>query len=132
MHQHFSRTYQQAREHFIKACCDFKGELASIKHPEQGPDGDIFMDIGCFGDKSAQRVVVISSGTHGVEGYTGSGIQSLLLHEGLYARLPAGTRLLMVHGVNPYGFAWQRRTNESNIDLNRNFISFEKAPVNKG
>jgi hypothetical protein len=38
MHQHFSRTYQQAREHFIKACCDFKGELASIKHPEQGPD----------------------------------------------------------------------------------------------
>jgi len=131
MHHHFSRTYQQAREHFIKACCDFKGELASIKHPEQGPDGDIFMDIGCFGDKSAQRVVVISSGTHGVEGYTGSGIQSLLLHEGLYARLPASTRLLMVHCVNPYGFAWQRRTNESNIDLNRNFISFEKAPVNK-
>ena len=73
MHQHFFRTYQQAREHFIKACCDFKGELTSIKHPEQGPDGDIFMDIGCFGDKSAQRVVVISSGTHGVEGYTGSG-----------------------------------------------------------
>ena len=36
MHQHFFRTYQQAREHFIKACCDLKGELASIKHPEQG------------------------------------------------------------------------------------------------
>ncbi len=132
MHEHFFRTYQQAREHFVKACRDCGGELASIKHPELGPDGDVFMDVGCFGPEDAQRVVVISSGTHGVEGYTGSGIQSLLLHEEVCARLPKGTRLLMVHGVNPYGFAWQRRTNESNIDLNRNFISFEQLPENVG
>ncbi len=90
------------------------------------------MDVGCFGNQSAPRVVVISSGTHGVEGYTGSGIQSLLLDEGICSRLPEDTRLLMVHGVNPYGFAWQRRTNESNIDLNRNFIAFENTPVNDG
>ena len=37
----------------------------------------------------------------------------------------------MVHGVNPHGFAWQRRVNESNIDLNRNFIDFDQLPDNE-
>ena len=28
----------------------------------------------------------------------------------------------MVHAVNPFGFAWLRRVNEDNVDLNRNFL----------
>ena len=131
MHEHFFRTYCEAREHFIQSCESNRGALESVKHPETGPDGDIFMDVAAFGNEAAKRVVVISSGTHGVEGYTGSGLQSLLLHEGAVSRLPNNTRLLMVHAVNPYGFAWQRRTNELNVDLNRNFVSFANTPINE-
>jgi hypothetical protein len=41
--------------------------------------------------------------------------------------------LMMIHGVNPYGFAWQRRVNENNVDLNRNFIDHSKPhPKNSG
>ena len=29
---------------------------------------------------------------------------------------------MIIHAVNPYGFAHLRRVNEENIDLNRNFI----------
>jgi hypothetical protein len=29
---------------------------------------------------------------------------------------------VLLHAINPYGFAWQRRFNENNIDLNRNFL----------
>ena len=29
--------------------------------------------------------------------------------------------MVFTHGVNPYGFAYCRRTNEDNVDLNRNF-----------
>ena len=132
MHEHFFRSYQQARDHFIQSCDNSQAVVKSYKHPDQGPDGDIFMDIACFGDPGAARVVVISSGTHGIEGYSGSGLQCLLLHEGLAKQLPKDTRLVMVHAVNPYGFAWQRRTNESNIDLNRNFVDFDNLPVNEG
>ena len=32
-----------------------------------------------------------------------------------------------MHALNPYGFAWLRRANEDNIDLNRNFHDFSKA-----
>jgi len=39
----------------------------------------------------------------------------------------------MIHAINPYGFAYLRRSNEDNIDLNRNFIDHSKPyPKNGG
>ena len=38
-----------------------------------------------------------------------------------------------MHAINPYGFAWTRRVNEDNVDLNRNFVDHDKAyPKNDG
>ncbi len=31
--------------------------------------------------------------------------------------LPAGCAVLLVHGINPHGFAWWRRTTEEGVDL---------------
>ena len=36
--------------------------------------------------------------------------------------VPPGTAVALVHALNPYGFAWRRRANERNVDLNRNFL----------
>jgi hypothetical protein len=36
--------------------------------------------------------------------------------------------MVVIHAHNPYGFAWLRRTNEDNIDLNRNYVDFS-APL---
>jgi predicted deacylase len=33
---------------------------------------------------------------------------------------------LLVHALNPFGFAWLRRVNEDGVDLNRNFIDFSQ------
>jgi hypothetical protein len=39
----------------------------------------------------------------------------------------------MIHALNPYGFAWNRRVNEENVDLNRNFIDHAGPyPANSG
>lgn len=59
------------------------------------------------------------SGTHGIEGFTGSAIQRWLLDQKLDN---TKTAILMIHGFNVYGFKNSRRVNENNIDLNRNFI----------
>ncbi|HEY5289000.1 MAG TPA: DUF2817 domain-containing protein, partial [Caulobacteraceae bacterium] len=41
--------------------------------------------------------------------------------------------VLMIHAINPHGFAWLRRVTEDNVDLNRNWIDFAaQAPVNAG
>ena len=42
----------------------------------------------------------------------------------------AGVAVLYVHGLNPYGFSWWRRTTHENVDLNRNFRDFA-APTRR-
>jgi hypothetical protein len=37
----------------------------------------------------------------------------------------------MVHALNPWGFAYLRRVNEDNVDVNRNLIDHSSAPENK-
>ena len=36
--------------------------------------------------------------------------------------------VVLVHGLNPYGFAHFTRTTENNVDLNRNFIDRSEGP----
>src|SRR6478672_7572941 len=66
------------------------------------------------------------SGTHGVEGFCGSGCQVGFLVDRVYEGLPKTVDVALVHALNPFGFAWLRRVNENNVDLNRNFQDFTK------
>jgi hypothetical protein len=73
------------------------------------------------------------SATHGVEGFCGSGAQVDLLLRGETSQLPTGLAILMIHAINPYGFAWLRRVTEDNVDLNRNWVDFARPlPENPG
>lgn len=41
--------------------------------------------------------------------------------------------MLLIHAINPYGFAWDRRVTQEGCDLNRNFIDFTASlPRNEG
>lgn len=129
----FSADYGQARIKFVEAAKAQGGDLQRIAHPARGPDGtDLSMDVAWFGDRSASKVLVTLSGVHGVEGFFGSGVQIEWLRRSENRRLPQDTAALMVHAVNPYGFAWLRRTNENNVDLNRNWTDFDHPlPTNE-
>ena len=129
---HFPRDYRQGRARFREACEAAGLGVTSRVHPgETGPDGKpLFMDVACAGPREAENAVLLISGTHGVEGYFGSGVQTGLLREGLCAKLPKGARLVLLHALNPFGFAWDRRVNEDNADINRNFVDHTKPPGN--
>ena len=91
-----------------------------------GPDGGtLAIDVGCFGARDAPKALLILSGTHGGEGYTGSAAQIALLAQRRAAQ-PAGrySASCCCTRINPYGFAHWTRTTENNVDLNRNFIDF--------
>ena len=128
----FAATYTEARAAFLHACAEAGGGLRSHRHPLSGPAGaPLFLDEARFGPPDARRVLFISSGTHGIEGFAGSAIQVSLLQTGLATRLPSDVALVLVHAVNPWGFAWLRRVNEDNVDLNRNFADAgEPLPEN--
>ncbi|HEY5070842.1 MAG TPA: M14 family metallopeptidase [Caulobacteraceae bacterium] len=131
----FSADFAEARVKFRAAAAAAGGELEIFAHPEPAPDGsDLSTDVAWFGPKAAERVLVMISATHGVEGFCGSGAQIDWLQRGEAARLPPGVGVLMVHAINPYGFAWLRRVTQENVDLNRNWIDFaaNTRPANKG
>jgi hypothetical protein len=52
-----------------------------------GPDGKpLFLDTTIIGERDAKSAVLLISGTHGVEGYFGSGAQTALLRGGFAKR----------------------------------------------
>ena len=121
---HFSPAYAPARERFLRAAERRGGSLCSYPIDARGPDGEeLAVDVARFGPADPESMLVVSSGLHGVEGFAGSAIQHQLLAAQLDSLdLPRDTGVLLVHALNPYGFAWVRRVNESNVDLNRNFL----------
>jgi hypothetical protein len=123
----FSGSYSEAREKFLQAVAAAGGSVESFKHPCSGPGGEeLATDAAWLGPSDASRTLVLISGVHGVEGYCGSGAQVDWLRREEFKALPADTSVLMIHALNPYGFAWTRRVNEDNVDLNRNWIDFSK------
>lgn len=116
----FSRTYAEARDRFRAATAGLdRGAIDVV-------DG-LTIDWAWTGDGSAKRVRVVSSGLHGVEGFPGSAAQLEMLAQ------PDDTLTLWLHALNPWGMANLRRFNESNVDLNRNFLApgeaYEGAPA---
>ena len=128
--QYFARSYAEARKKFLNAAHACGAALTEFPHPtEIGHEGEVLaMDVAWVGDADAPRVLMVTSGTHGAEGFCGAGAQvALLADRGLHAACrAANTALLLVHAVNPYGFSHLRRVNEDNVDLNRNFMDFEQ------
>jgi hypothetical protein len=121
----FQSGYAQHRQAFLAGCRRSRIEVSSIEHSLRGPSGEsLAVDIARIGARTASKLLIVCSGSHGIEGFCGSAIQCALLNLDLKGYLPAGVGLLFVHALNPYGFAWLRRTDADNIDLNRNFIDF--------
>ena len=120
---YFSETYHEARLKFIAAATEAGGTLRQHRNPHQGAEGEaLYTDVAAFNVSHAKSILVVGSGTHGVEGFAGSAIQVGLLRAGIAEQLPDGVGLLFYHALNPYGFSHLRRFNEDNVDLNRNFV----------
>lgn len=132
--QHFGRDYADARAKFLAAARSAGAVLRHNQNPLRGPNGErLFTDVAWYGPTDAKRVLMTVSGTHGNEGFCGSGIQVGWFERGLHKELPPGVAQVAVHAVNPHGFAWVRRVTEDNVDLNRNFVDYAAPlPENPG
>lgn len=129
LHTYFSQSYLQARERFLDIVAQRGGTTWRYEIGQTAPSGEaLTIDVARFGSEKAREVLVISSGTHGVEGFFGSAAQLSFLNERLDQALSQeGVAVVMIHAVNPFGFAHLRRVNEDNVDLNRNFIGQEDS-----
>ncbi|MDA5192675.1 M14 family metallopeptidase [Govanella unica] len=128
----FAMDYAAARAEFLSAAATAGARLVSAPHGLKGPAGEtLASDVAWLGPETASAVLVLLSGTHGIEGVCGSGCQTAWLRSEDAGRLPDDVAVMLVHAVNPHGFAYMRRVNEDNIDINRNWIDFARPlPLN--
>jgi hypothetical protein len=129
---HFAATYTQARQLFLAAAAGTGAKLTAFRNDRgRAPDGaELHTDVAWIGPRQPESVIVLVSGTHGIEGFCGSACQVGFMREDMMKGVPAGTSFLLVHALNPHGFAHERRVNEDNIDLNRNFVDHSDPPHN--
>jgi predicted deacylase len=122
----FIDDYAGARRDFLA-----RGEALAARYsgverfsiPVASPSGvtDLAVDaLHVPAQVAPRRLLVISSGVHGVEGPAGSAVMRLFMAEFMSAEAMAETGVLFLHAMNPYGFAKGRRFTENNVDLNRN------------
>jgi hypothetical protein len=131
----FSTCYQDARQRFLARQQQVPPALLRSTHshahtlpgPQQEPLACDVLQLGQT--DNPQQLLVLISATHGVEGFAGSAIQcdSLPLLGRLLEQHPQ-LGAMMIHALNPWGFAWLRRYDHEGIDLNRNFVDFA-APL---
>ena len=134
--QYFSIEYASARELFLKLAERAAASLESFevsiplesRSAQELVISNLTIDAATIRGENSNRVVVVTSGLHGVEGFVGSAIQSRILDE--LIRNPdqvfshsCRPSIVLIHAINPFGFANVRRTDEANVDLNRNFLS---------
>lgn len=132
---YFSANYAAAREKFTTAARQAGAGIESYHNPATGPDGlALTAETAWLGPRDSDRVLVVMSGTHGAETFSGSAIQTGLLQSAIAREIAAGRLgVLLIHAINPSGFAWVRRVTEGNIDLNRNFVAHgRRYPRNAG
>lgn len=131
----FSPRYAPARQKFLQACVSAGLTALPHAHPGKGQGGEeLSMDVALDGDANAERLLIVSSACHGVEGHCGSGVQVFALHDAEWREKAKaqGVAVLYVHALNPHGFSYGRRVTQENVDLNRNFVDFSAPlPVNQ-
>jgi hypothetical protein len=130
---YFSGSYQEGRQKFLNLCADNRLSVSSYVHPHhKGPDGEkLAMDCVWMGAKDAKKVLFATCGTHGLEASTGASTMAQFLSNGAIQKIPDDVAVLLVHAVNPYGWAYDQRGNEDGIDLNRNCLDHRQIyPAN--
>lgn len=123
---YFQETYDECRDAFRKQAEDLKTKFDSVEFFSvpivSKTDNDLTIDF-CYipAKDTTLKLMVINSGIHGIEGFVGSAVQQMLMAEFLEPEMTSDIGILIVHGMNAWGFKNERRFSENNVDLNRNY-----------
>ena len=115
----FPKDYRSARKAFIAACTRAHADSIARVHPgAAGPRGNpLFLDSVALGRRDAAKALMVVAGGDGQEIRQGSAVLTGLLDGEI--RPGPDARLVLVHGLNPFGAAWMRRENEDGVRLDK-------------
>ena len=102
--EYFAHSYSEARAKFLAAAGAAGSHLDHYVLPNfRGPnDEDLVVDVALLGAQNPENLLLLISGTHGVEGICGSGCQIGYLADQLYEALSSTTGVILVHCAEPF------------------------------
>jgi predicted deacylase len=122
-------AYNKDRVDFKRICSEkLASELKNTKNYchshkiKSSYDSDLSVESGYF-SKNNLNLIVLSTGVHGIETPAGFEIEKLFLKKYLTLFLTKGFDVYILQSVDPYGYKYSRRTDEENVNLNRNFAT---------
>lgn len=121
----FPTTYESSRERFrgYLPAIQKMWNKAALQQHAMSYDNSLTIDwIYSPAAEKNEKVLVFTTGEHGVECYVGSAMMHKFVEEYLPKLDPRTTGILLVHAINPWGMKNHRRGNRDNIDLNRTFM----------
>ena len=124
----FSKSYLDSKKRFLASINELSDLGYKVKtdhlliEAKGSHEEELTIDIAVVGSLESEKMLISSSGVHGVEGYPGSAIQLSIIDEMKKTIMFSDVCIIFIHSINPYGMSWLRRVNENNVDLNRNFL----------
>jgi len=131
--RYFFRTYEESREAFRQRLSEIRSRWPAAKLISHYLRDHVDLSIDWIyapPTTVSAKLLVITTGEHGIEGFIGSAVLQLLFDKYVPLFDPQGTGLLIVHPINPWGMKHRRRSNSHNVDLNRNFWDGDSPPAN--
>jgi hypothetical protein len=123
-----SSHYLESRQIFLGLAGQAGAAIRRYFQEDGEETARLSTDIAYLGPADADKLIIVASGTHGIEGYAGSSCQFGFLRDYASRYTTSGLGFLLVHAVNPWGYFHDRRVTEEGIDLNRNFVDFPVKP----
>ena len=121
---YFQASYEVSRDRFRSLSSEIKQKISRTQISRlpvpSHIDADLTIDLCYIPALKKSRLIIISCGVHGVEGFAGSAVQRMFMREILPKVDLENTGIFLIHGMNPFGFKYVRRVTENNVDLNRN------------
>jgi hypothetical protein len=124
--KYFVETYEEGRLKFRQLADKVKSQNDDAYYnffevPSQ-VDTDLTVDYLYIPAKiQKEKLLIITTGVHGMEGYLGSAALQHFLYENLKNLNLDNMGVLVFNSINPYGMKYYRRVSENNVDMNRSF-----------
>lgn len=121
----FPKTYEASRQRFRETLPLLQkkwpaAQLATHTYEERDGLTTDWIYAEALGQN--QKIFILTTGEHGIEGYVGSAMLQRFTEVYPPHLDPQTTGILLLHAINPWGMKHYRRANANNVDLNRNFV----------
>ncbi len=129
---HYAKDYQTSKDQLYAKVKELKKQGYTVFTSKHPIIDDLSIDKITIKAKSeTKNRLIFNIGLHGIEGYVGHSCIMTFIDEFL-PTIKDDTEIILYHPLNPFGMANYRRTNENNVDLNRNFTTNNFTSENPG